>query len=214
MSNLQENQREIFLVAYHRWKKAMESKEGQFKHKTRKEIIAKLDKKMRCFDINNDLDDLSEIALSSEANQFARKGQAKDKPEDFKKFLAIEEVKNMVEGLIQCKCSKKNNIDMHNSVIRYNIRKYIEENEFPYTRPKHITSRLVLMMFPELYTIIASKDILDDTCQKVGIDGGFMSKQRQLRCKIDKFVESEELTEEVDELGRATMAWFILNDNN
>lgn len=175
-------------------------------------------KKLRGWKATDSVDFIVDFALSREASIFASAGLGVMATEDFKEFMNMKNVKEKLQNLIHCKFNSETTIIMQNEIRKNDLKKYLdsgikEDNISVDRRPRQLVGRLLLMMFPEIYTTIADETTLNDVYTKITNESSkgkdYLSKQRKVRFEVDKFLEENNLTNEVNNMTKTGLAWWI-----
>lgn len=220
MSKLTDNQNEIIGKAYKCYLEDLESNEQKLRYEKFEKELIKFKEKLRNWKANDGIDFLLDFSLSDEARIFAKDGMGRMATQGFKKFMDMEEVRKNLEKMIFYKFNVEDDIQKNNKIASYDIKDLLDKldkTEFELDRPKLLTGRLLLMIFTELFTTIADETELNTVCDKLGIgtkdnskkEKRYLSKQRQIRYMIDIYLKENNLYEEVNELGRARIGWYV-----
>lgn len=220
MSGLKDKQNEIIGKAYKCYLEDLESNEQKLRYEKFEKELIKFKEKLRNWKANDGIDFLLDFALSDEARIFAKDGMGRMATQGFKKFMDMEEVRKNLEKMIFYKFNVEDDIQKNNKIASYDIKDLLDKldkTEFELDRPKLLTGRLLLMIFTELFTTIADETELNTVCDKLGIgtkdnskkEKRYLSKHRQIRCMIDIYLKENNLYDEVNELGRARIGWYV-----
>lgn len=219
MSKLTDKQNEIIGKAYKCYLEDLKLNEQKLRYEKLENELIKFKQKLRNWKANDDIDFILDFALSDEARIFAKDGQAKSTTPGFKKFMDMKEVRKNLEQMIFYKFNVEDDVQKNNKIASHDIKDSLDKldkTEFEFDKPKLLTGRLLLMIFTELFTTIADETELNTVCDKLGIgtkdnkkEKRYLSKQRQIRCKIDDYLKECNLYEEIDEFDRARIGWFI-----
>jgi hypothetical protein len=220
MSGLKDKQNEIIGKAYKCYLEDLESNEQKLRYEKLEKELIKFKEKLRTWKANDGIDFLLDFALSDEARIFAKDGMGRMATQGFKKFMDMEEVRKNFEKMIFYKFNVEDDIQKNNKIASHDIKDLLDKldkTEFELDRPKLLTGRLLLMIFTELFTTIADETELNTVCDKLGIgtkdnskkEKRYLSKHRQIRCMIDIYLKENNLYDEVNELGRARIGWYV-----
>ena len=216
MSKLTDGQKEIIRKAVELYQKYSESDEQKIRYEKLEFELNKFKDKLKSWDINDEINFIVDFALSDAARIFAADGMGKIAAPGFKTFMDMQEIRKNFKQLINYKFNIDDNTEKCRNVFGCDIRKILETNDYEFDRPKLLTGRLLLMIFTELFTTIADEAALNDVCKKLDIavkdrngEVRYLSKHRQIRCKIDDYLKESNLYDGIDELGRASIAWSI-----
>jgi hypothetical protein len=217
MSNLTDKQNKLIRKAYEGYLKYIDSKEQKIKYENLTNSLDEFKNRLRTWKSNDSIDFIIDFAISSEAKVFAADGMARIFTSDFKEFMDMPESREKLEKMLFYKFNEEDNIQKYSKILIYDIRHMLDRNDvefqFKFGRPKLLTGRLLLMIFTELFTTIADEISLNDACRKLDIkfdkNTKYLVKQRQIRYMVDTFLKENNLYDEVSELGRASIAWWI-----
>jgi hypothetical protein len=153
------------------------------------------------------------------ADSFAAGGSgAKTGQPNFKRFIQDDVYRKKIKDLLLIrKISTNKNDDLLNEINRINIHEDLYEFEGN-PRPIILVNRMMLMIFPELFTTIADVDKMRATALKLDVDVNhldnikdFPTIQYKIKQKVKSCLENEGLKGKLHPLAEASIAWYIIN---
>lgn len=216
MIKLTEDQNEIIGKAYECYLKDISSEQQNLRYEKLENELNSFKEKLKSWRATDDIEFIIDFALSDEARAFAKDGTGKIQKEGFKQFMGSKLVKEKFEQMIYYKFNTDDDVKKYSNLLGCDIKQFLDSNKFDFDPPKLLVGKLLLMIFTELFTTIADDTALNDVCKKLEIavkdkkkDVRYLSRQRQIRFKVDTYLKENNLYDEVKELGRARICWYI-----
>lgn len=207
-----ENEDELIPLAY---KIALEEQKANPERFTlANETLNKYEQFMLNWKQGDNLKFIEENVLGEKPETVAASGLAKMAQSNFLIFIKDDKIQEKLIELILIK--QQTTLDKYekiNKIMDVNLTSALERFQFRSgPKPKLLVNRLLIMMFPEIFTTIANPGSLNKTARCIGIKGvnSFEKKQIQIKDRTDSYLEKIGEKGKVSKFFESVIGWWIL----
>lgn len=176
-------------------------------------FLEELQQEIRKWNDTSSISKFNKYWTAPEANDVSAEGIAKMNRSNFTDvFLKDDITKNMIKLLLLLRLKEPMDFRIIGKIADVGLIEHINNVSFlEGNKPIFYVHRLLIMIFPDIFTSISDRGKLDKTAKELGIRSekvAFERVQYQLRDKVDTFIQKEGLESESDFVKRG-IAWWV-----
>ena len=213
MAKLTDVQNEVIKEALNRYSDYISIKRNKIKIDSFMEKLEEFNDNLIRYKSEEDIEDIIQFGVSADANSFTSAGMGMIAKPGYYEYLNRKDVREKLIKMIKAKNEVDDN-KKYEKLLQCDIRQYLNKVTLNNNKPKLLVGRLVLMMFPELFTAVPYENKLNTICTKLQIPYNdnmtYLAKQRRVRELTDSYLRENNLYDIVTDNAKVSLAWWIL----
>ena len=161
------------------------------------------------WDATQDIDFITDFLTGDGPNSIAKDGGGRVAQPNFKKFMEDEKVRGKVKDLFMIRKTNKVDFAIVEEIKRVGLYKFLEGYKFEErNKPWLYVRRFLIMIFPEVFTTIASRTCLPKVAKELGVVATtYEEMQKQVKQIIVHGLKEKGVYDKLDDFQRAAVGW-------